>query len=103
VLKKLNKIYLIFKTKTLFNWRHGTFLRLAVHRCLITSSLYYVSNAEGDTEGAQLLSQAFEKAGDGLIELRRIEAAEDIASQMSQSRNIVYLPPGQKTLLSLPQ
>jgi len=59
--------------------------------------------AEGDTEGAQLLSNAFEKAGDGLIELRRIEAAEDIATQMSQSRNIVYLPPGQKTLLSLPQ
>jgi prohibitin 1 len=52
--------------------------------------------AEGDTEGAQLLSNAFEKAGDGLIELRRIEAAEDIATQMSQSRNIVYLPPGQK-------
>jgi len=62
-----------------------------------------VINAEGDTEGAVLLSKAFEKAGDGLIELRRIEAAEDIATQMSQSRNVVYLPPGQKTLLSLPQ
>merc|ERR1712083_228939 len=62
-----------------------------------------VINAEGDTEGATLLSKAFEKAGDGLIELRRIEAAEDIATQMSQSRNVVYLPPGQKSLLSLPQ
>jgi prohibitin 1 len=45
---------------------------------------------------------AFTKAGDALIELRKLEAAEDIAYQMSRSRNINYLPPGQQTLLSLP-
>ena len=28
----------------------------------------------------------------GLIELRRIEAAEGIANQLSKSRNSVYLP-----------
>ena len=32
------------------------------------------------------------QAGEGLVELRRIEAAEDIANNMAQSRNVVYLP-----------
>jgi len=62
-----------------------------------------IINAEGDTEGAELLSKAFMKAGEGLVELRRIEASEEIASNLAQSRNIVYLPSGQQTLLSLPQ
>lgn len=62
-----------------------------------------VIQAEGDTEAAMLLATAFAKSGEGLVELRRIEAAEDIAHVMSQSRNIVYLPAGQQTLLALPQ
>jgi hypothetical protein len=37
----------------------------------------------------------------GLIELRRIEAAEDIATQLSKSRNIVYLPHGPQMLLNI--
>jgi len=49
------------------------------------------------------LATAFNKAGEGYIELRRIEAAEEIATNMAQSRNVVYLPSGQQTLLSLPQ
>lgn len=61
-----------------------------------------VISAEGDAEAAQLLSKAFQEAGDGLIELRRIEAAEDIAYQMSRSRGVNYLPAGQGTLLTLP-
>ena len=36
--------------------------------------------------------EVLHKAGEGLIELRRIEAAEDIANNMAQSRNVVYLP-----------
>jgi len=61
-----------------------------------------VITAEGDSQAASLLATAFTKAGDALIELRKLEAAEDIAYQMSRSRNINYLPPGQQTLLSLP-
>ena len=45
----------------------------------------------------------FSDAGDGLVELRKLEAAEDIAYQLSQSPNVVYLPPGQNALISLPQ
>ncbi len=62
-----------------------------------------VISAEGDTEAADLLAKAFGKAGEGLVELRRIETAEEISGQMAASRNVVYLPEGQQTLLSLPQ
>ncbi|BFZ22057.1 hypothetical protein BsWGS_25096 [Bradybaena similaris] len=62
-----------------------------------------VISAEGDSKAAELLATAFGKAGEGLVELRKLEAAEDIAYQLSRSRNVVYLPQGQQTLLSLPQ
>ena len=62
-----------------------------------------VIQAQGDSEGAELLAKAFKISGEGLIELRKLEAAEEIAYQMSQSRNVTYLPSGQQTLLSLPQ
>lgn len=62
-----------------------------------------VISAEGDSKAAELLANAFGKAGEGLVELRKLEAAEDIAFQLSRARNVVYLPNGQQTLLSLPQ
>jgi len=58
--------------------------------------------AEGDTEAAELMAKAFGKAGEGLVELRRIETAETIATDLAASRNISYLPHGQQTLLALP-
>ena len=61
-----------------------------------------IITAEGDAIGADLLSQAFKKAGNGLIELRKIEAAEEIAQNLSNSRNVVYLPDGQGVLMNLP-
>ncbi|KAK3743447.1 hypothetical protein QZH41_010913, partial [Actinostola sp. cb2023] len=61
-----------------------------------------VITAEGDARGAQLLATSFKEAGEGLIELRKIEAAEEIAERMSKSRNVAYLPGGQKMLLNLP-
>ena len=36
-----------------------------------------------------------------LIELRRVEAAEDIAYQLSQSPNVVYVNDGSNMLLNL--
>ena len=62
-----------------------------------------IINAEGDSEAALLLAKAFEATGEGLVELRRIETAEDVAASMAASRNVVYLPSDQSTLLSLPQ
>lgn len=62
-----------------------------------------VISAEGDTQAATLLAKSFDNVGEALVELRRLEAAEDIAQLLSKSRNVAYLPPGQNTLLSLPQ
>lgn len=53
-----------------------------------------VVRAEGESESARLISEATRVAGAGLIELRRIEAARDIASTLAKSRNVVYLPGG---------
>lgn len=61
-----------------------------------------IISAEGEKTAAELLAKAFGDAGEGLVELRKIEAAEDIAYQLSQSRNVIYLPQGQQTLLSIP-
>lgn len=61
-----------------------------------------IIRAEGDAQGAQLLAKALTEAGGGLVELRRIEAAEDIAYQLSQSPNVIYLPSKQQALLNIP-
>jgi len=61
-----------------------------------------IIRAEGDSKAAELLATALGEAGDGLVELRKLEAAEDIAYQLSQSPNVAYLPQGQNTLLALP-
>ncbi|CAF0836967.1 unnamed protein product [Rotaria sordida] len=57
--------------------------------------------AEGDARAADLIGKALDEAGDGLIELRRIEAAEGTANQLSKSRNSVYLPHGPQMLLNI--
>ncbi|XP_053981156.1 protein l(2)37Cc [Hylaeus anthracinus] len=62
-----------------------------------------VITAEGDAQAASLIAKSLGEAGDGLVELRRIEAAEDIALNLSKSRQVAYLPPGQNVLLNLPQ
>lgn len=62
-----------------------------------------VITAEGDAQAASLIAHSLGESGDGLIELRRIEAAEDIAYNLSKSRQVAYLPSGQSVLLNLPQ
>ncbi|KAL7860618.1 hypothetical protein AOLI_G00169670 [Acnodon oligacanthus] len=62
-----------------------------------------IISAAGDSQAALLIANSLAEAGDGLVELRKLEAAEDIAFQLSRSRNVTYLPSGQGTLLQLPQ
>lgn len=57
--------------------------------------------AEGEAEAAALISKAM-ASGPGYIALRRIEAARDIADELSRSKNIVYLPSGTNVLMGLP-
>ncbi|KAL6769655.1 PHB2 [Auxenochlorella protothecoides x Auxenochlorella symbiontica] len=54
-----------------------------------------VVRAEGESEAARLISEATRAAGAGMIELRRIEAARDVAGTLAKSRNVTYLPGGE--------
>eukprot|EP01006_Ploeotia_vitrea_P034368 TRINITY_DN65744_c7_g1_i1.p1 TRINITY_DN65744_c7_g1~~TRINITY_DN65744_c7_g1_i1.p1 ORF type:complete len:305 (+),score=138.30 TRINITY_DN65744_c7_g1_i1:202-1116(+) len=60
-----------------------------------------VVKAEGDAEAARLVSDAIEQHGPGLVEVRRIETAVDVAKMMSRSQNVHYLPSGNNMLLNL--
>jgi len=51
-----------------------------------------VTRAEGEAEAAAIITKSVEKAGNAIIEVRRIDAAKDIAAKLARSRNIVYLP-----------
>jgi len=58
-----------------------------------------IIRAEGESEAAQLISDALSKHGDGLIDVKRIDAAKEIAATLSRSRNVAYLPSGGSGLL----
>jgi len=57
--------------------------------------------AEGESEAARLIGEAM-ASGPGYIALRRIEAARDIAEELSHSRNVTYVPSGVNMLLTTP-
>lgn len=54
-----------------------------------------VTRAQGEAEAAAIITQAMESTGNAIIEVRRIDAAKEIAAKLANSRNIVYLPSGQ--------
>jgi len=60
-----------------------------------------IIRAEGESEAAKLISAATASAGPGFIELRRIEAAKEVAATLTRSRNISYLPQTGNMLLGL--
>merc|ERR1719517_312188 len=60
-----------------------------------------VIRSEGEAEAAQMISEALKEHGSGLIEVRRIDAAKDIADALSKSPNVMYLPAGQQMLLNV--
>eukprot|EP01031_Cornospumella_fuschlensis_P039255 gene39255-47774_t len=53
-----------------------------------------VIRAEGEAEAAELISKAMATAGNGFIEVRRIDTAKDVAQILSRGNNVVYLPGG---------
>jgi prohibitin 1 len=57
--------------------------------------------AEGDAKAAELIAKALTEAGEGLVELRRIEIAEDVASKLAQSPNITYINEASNMLLNM--
>jgi len=57
--------------------------------------------ADGEATAAKMLAKAFGDAGEGLVELRRIEAAEAIAAKIAMNPNTTYLPDGANMLLGM--
>lgn len=51
-----------------------------------------VIRAEGEAEAANLISDAIQKAGNGIIEIRRIDTAKEVAQTIARSRNVSYIP-----------
>lgn len=51
-----------------------------------------VIRAEGEAESADAIAKAISKAGDGLVQIRKIEASRDIAQTLSSNPNVAYLP-----------
>jgi prohibitin 1 len=51
-----------------------------------------IIQAEGESEAAELIAQAMSEHGEGLIDVRRIETAKEIAATLATARNVTYLP-----------
>merc|ERR1711948_74342 len=60
-----------------------------------------VVRSEGEAEAAKMISEALKEHGSGLIEVRRIDAAKEIAESLAKSPNVMYLPAGQQMLLNM--
>jgi len=60
-----------------------------------------ITIAEGDSEAAKLISDSIDKAGTGFIDVRRIEAAREIAETLCNGQNVTYLPSGGNMLYAI--
>jgi prohibitin 1 len=61
-----------------------------------------IIRAEGEATAAHLISKALQESGEGLIDLRRIEASKEIAGTLASSPTITWIPSnGQNFLLNL--
>ncbi|TPX13996.1 uncharacterized protein E0L32_005696 [Thyridium curvatum] len=55
-----------------------------------------VIRAEGEAESADTISRAIQKSGDGLVQIRKIEASREIAQTLASNPNVAYLPGGKQ-------
>jgi len=60
-----------------------------------------IIKAEGDAEAADMIAKSMTESGEGLISLRKIEAAREIASNLSRNRNVCYMPNSQGVLMNM--
>lgn len=65
--------------------------------------LALIIRSEGDAEAAKMVSEALAKSGNGLIELRRIETALQVADTLGKSKGqVTYLPSQGNILMNIP-
>jgi len=60
-----------------------------------------IIRAEGEAQAAIVISKALESSGNGLIEVRRIDAAREVAEVLCRSRGLTYLPGGNNSNMLL--
>lgn len=53
-----------------------------------------VIRAEGEAESADAIAKAIDRHGNGLVQIRKIEASKEIASTLATNPNVAYLPGG---------
>ena len=61
-----------------------------------------IIRAEGEGEAAELISKALKDSGSAMIDVKRIDAAKEIAEALASSRNVIYVPQGMNMLMSMP-
>ena len=60
-----------------------------------------IIEAEGSALAAQRISEAIEKYGAGVLELKKLEAAKVVAEKLANSSNIAFIPAQGNLLLNL--
>lgn len=51
-----------------------------------------IIRAEGEAEAAKLIANAMKHSGTGLIQLRKIDAAQEIVNELASSPNVSFIP-----------
>lgn len=59
-----------------------------------------VVRAEGEAESARLISNAIQASGSAFLDLRRIEASVDIATNLAKRRNVNFIPSHSAMMIS---
>lgn len=62
------------------------------HSLHSSSTLSILSFLSLTLQAANLISDAIHKAGNGIIEIRRIDTAKEVAQTVAFSRNVTYIP-----------
>ena len=60
-----------------------------------------IIEAEGNSIAAQMISEAVQKYGSAVLELKKIEAAKMIAEKLAMSPNVGFIPGNTNLLLNM--
>ena len=50
-----------------------------------------ILRAEGEAEAAKMIADAINEFGAGIVAIRKIEAATNIATELQRSRNVTFI------------
>lgn len=60
-----------------------------------------IIEAEGNSIAAEMISKAVKEHGSALIQLRKIQAAQEISETLQKSKNVGFIPFSSNMLLNL--